>query len=216
MTPMNDNPSIVAIVEGPGDKTSVPSLVRRILYERLERYDIVVSQSKVAHTKSKLLVKLEKFLEYALLENCAAILVILDADDQCPLEQTEDLVERATGLSLNVPVAIVYANSEYETWFICSLSQHTGEGIRSHLGISPLVISPNDVESITSAKGWLTRNMPSGRRYKETVHQDPLTHHIDLDLTHSKSRSFRRLCHAIEEIVHAIDHCAPVVTPHLS
>ena len=213
MRPMNDIPSIVAIVEGPGDKNSVPGLIRRILYERFERYDIAVSQSKVAHTKSKLLGKLEQLIGYALLENCAAILVLVDADDECPLEETTSLVERAIALNLNVPVAIVYAKSEYETWFISSLSHGTGRGIRERLGISESINSPDNVEATTGAKGWLTRNMPRDRRYRETIDQANLTHHIDLDLTHHRSRSFRRLCHAVEELVQGIDTNAPIVTP---
>ena len=56
-----------------------------------------------------------------------------------------------------------------------------------------------NVEEVTAAKGWLQRHMPDDQRYSENQRSEPLTHHIDMDLTYSRSRSFRRLCHAVDE-----------------
>ena len=210
---MNENPTIVAIVEGDGELEAVPELLRRILWERLLRFDILAKKPKAAGGKPDLLKRFEKFLQYALLEPCDAILVLLDADEECPLEQVPDLAIRAAALNLDVPVAIVYARGEYETWFICSLSESTGEHIRARLGISASVNAPQNVEDIIAAKGWLEHHMPNDRGYKETQDQAPLTHYIDLNLTHSRSRSFRRFCHAVDELVYAIDHRSQAVTP---
>ena len=210
---MNENPIIVAIVEGDGELDALPDLLRRILWERLCRFDIAARRPKAANGKPDLLKKFEKFLEYALLESCDAILVLVDADEECPFQQARNLAARAAALNLNVPVAIVYAKSEYETWFICSLSECTGAPIRERLGIPESINAPQNVESIRAAKGWLEQYMPNDRGYKETEDQAPLTHHIDLDLTHNMSRSFRRLCHAVDELVYAIDHGAQIVTP---
>ena len=212
---MRDNPSIVAIVEGQGEENAVPGLVRRILWERLCKYDITRLNAIPAKGKSNLLSKFERLIGYALLENCAAILVLVDADEECPLEESAKLVKRAVALNLDVPVAIVYANSEYETWFICSLSEDEGEGIRARLGIPASVIVPENAESIRGAKEWLANSMPGDMKYQETENQENLTHHIDMDLTHGRSRSFRRLCHAVEELVQAIDSHIPLVTPSM-
>ena len=210
---MNENPTIIAIVEGDGELEAVPALLRRILWERLHRFDISAKKPKAAGGKPNLLKRFEMFLQYALLESCDAILVLVDADEECPLEQVPNLAVRAAALNLNVPVAIVYARSEYETWFICSLSECTGEPIRARLGIPASVNAPQNVEDVRAAKGWLEHHMPIDRGYKETEDQAPLTHHIDLDLTHSRSRSFRRFCHAVDELVYAIDHRSQAVTP---
>ena len=210
---MNGNPSIVAIVEGDGELAAVPDLLRRILWERLCRYDIHAPKPKRANGKPDLLKKFESFLEYAVLDNCDAILVLVDADEECPVEKARDLATRAAALNLNVPVAIVYANSEYETWFITSLSECTGQAIRARLGMSETINAPDNVENIRGAKEWLKHRMPNDIGYKETEDQEPLTHHIDFNLTHDRSRSFRRLCHAVNELVYAIDQQAPVITP---
>ena len=193
----------------------MPGLVRRILWERLYRYDISRLNAIPAKGKANLVSKFEQLIGYALHENCAAILVLVDADEECPLEESARLVERAAALNLNVPVAIVYANSEYETWFICSLSEDESEGIRARLGIPASVSAPENAESIRGAKEWLINNMSRDLKYQETEDQENLTHHIDIDLTHGRSRSFRRLCHAVEELIQAIDSHIPVVTPSM-
>jgi hypothetical protein len=58
-----------------------------------------------------------------------------------------------------------------------------------------------DAEDIVNPKQWLTDRMPPGRAYKETADQPALSSHIDLDLAHANSRSFRRLCHAVEQLL---------------
>ncbi len=210
---MNENSSIVSIVEGDGELDALPELLRRILWERLCRFDIAARKPKVANGKPDLVKRFERFLEYARLERCDAILVLVDADEECPFQKAPNLAARAAALNLDVPVAIVYAKSEYETWFICSLSEYTGAPIRERLGIPESVNAPQNVENIRAAKGWLEQHMPYDRGYKETEDQAPLTHHIALDITHNMSRSFRRLCHAVDELVYAIDHGSQIVTP---
>lgn len=205
----------MAIVEGDGDRKAVPGLVRRILWQ-CGRYDLQVAARAIA-TKGKpsLRKKFKHHLQYALANKCTAILVLLDADGECPRTEVGDLVSNANALNLDVPVAIVYAKCEYETWFICSLFPGKGDGIRKRLELPAHVIAPENAEKIRNAKGWLTDRMPRHRAYKETVDQEPLTHHIELDLVQSRSRSFRRLYHAIEELVRAVDLGEATVTPQL-
>ncbi len=55
--------------------------------------------------------------------------------------------------------------------------------------------------------------MPRDRTYKPTQDQEKLTYYISLDLVHDRSRYFRRLCHAMEELVEALDENVSDVTP---
>lgn len=206
---------IVAVVEGIGDERALPSLIRRILHERLLRYDIGTGKSQVAKGKNNLVGKFEKFVEYAMDENPAAILVLVDADEDCPVELASSLARRAAALNVQVPIAVVCAKSEYETWFICSLSDSEGNGIRRNLGLPPSVVCPENAESIRDAKGWLTGHMPRNRRYSPRIDQDDLTHHIAIETVREKSRSFRRLCDAVRELADAVDAGASAVTPVL-
>lgn len=205
----------MAIVEGKGDEKAVPGLVRRILWDNC-RHDLLVARSIVTNGKPLLLRKFERFLRYAMADGCAAVLVLLDADAECPREKAADLVQRAQELNLKIPVAIVYAKCEYETWFICSLSPDRGDKIRERLKLPAHVTAPANAEAIRDAKTWLNRHMHRHSSYKETVDQEPLTHHIELDLVRSRSRSFRRLWHAVEELVQAVDQGVATVTPRSS
>ena len=212
---MSSSSGIVAIVEGDGDRKAVPGLIRRIL-EQCGRYDLqVVARAIVTKGKPLLRRKFKRHLQYALANRCTAILVLLDADGECPRTEVGDLVLIAKALNLNVPVAIVYAKCEYETWFICSLAPDRGGGIRKRLELPEHVIAPECPETIRDAKKWLNVRMPRHRSYKETVDQEPLTYHIELDLVQLRSRSFRRLYHAIEELVRAVDLGEATVTPQL-
>ena len=210
---MNGGLSIVVVVEGTGEVKSAPGLIRRVLWERLGRYDIPRIGAVKASGKLDLVNNLEQRLGIAMSEGPDAILVLVDADDECPVEAVGSLVDRASALNLGVPVAVVYAKCEYEAWFISSLSEGTGEGIRARLSIASSVNAPEDVEGIRGAKEWLEGRMPQNQKYRETRDQEPLTHHIDLELAHRRSRSFRRLCHAVEELVSGIDESEAVVTP---
>ena len=205
--------SIMAIVEGPGDKDAVPALLRRILWERFSRYDIDVPQPRVAHGKPNLIKKLEDFLRYALIEGCTAILILLDADTDCPTQLARELAQRAATLNLRVPIAVACAKHEYEAWFISCLSTDEGDNIRQRLGIPSSVTAPEDVESVGNAKAWLENHMPHHLGYKETTDQVVLTHYINLELAHDRSRSFRRVCHAVAELVEAIDYGISAITP---
>ena len=213
MKSMHQSPIISLIVEGPGDKDSVPALLRRILWERLCRYDITAASPIKANGKSSLIKKLRNYLQYAIIEQVDGILVVLDSDKDCPRTLAANLAAEASRLSLGVPVSVVCCTQEYETWFICNLTEYSGNEIRSRLGLPSSLTSPANVEAIGSPKEWLTRNMPIARAYKETTDQANLTHHIDLELTHARSRSFRRMCHAVEELVEALDKHIMSITP---
>ena len=95
----------------------------------------------------------------------------------------------------------------YETWFLASIGTIAG-----HLDLSEVLPSVEDAEAIGNPKAWINRCFPLGRAYKETQDQEAMTHLMDLDLATS-SRSFRRLRHAIDEAIKAIDTGARIVTP---
>ncbi len=210
---MDDSLTIAVIVEGPGEVAAAPELLRRIIYEVHDIYNISIS-AKNAKNKSNLIKKLVNFLEYATIDGCDGILVMIDTDtNECPKDLASRLADIAAGRNLSIPIAIVCPNSEYETWFICALSDDAGQGIRDKLGIDASVVSPNNAECIRGAKEWLRDR--SREPYKPTSHQAALTHQIDLDLVHSRSRSFRRLCHAVDELIDAIAAGIAPVTPSI-
>jgi len=92
--------AIVPIVEGHSEVKSVPVLMRRFLYQH-GIYDVVIE--KPIRVKRQQVIKegqLERAIRQALLRpNCRAIVIILDADDDCPKELAPSLLERAINAS---------------------------------------------------------------------------------------------------------------------
>ncbi len=93
-------PSIITVVEGPGDAAALPGLLHRLLWEKLKRYDISVAYGRKEIVKTNgrpnLLKKLEKFLRYAQSKpGCEAILVLVDSDSDCSVELARELSIRS-------------------------------------------------------------------------------------------------------------------------
>ena len=199
-------PKIVPIVEGEGDVKAVPILLRRVLHNVLQQYGWDVAHPKKAHSLSALRKKLDKYLLYAAIEKDAqAILILLDLDDGCPAVEARQLANDIRALSPKLPVAIVLAHCEYEAWFLASVDTIAQGEKGQQYHFSPAFLQkptpPSNIESIRDAKGWLSRHMTPGYRYKETLHQPSMTVLIDLNLATHRSRSLRRLLHAVELLV---------------
>ena len=201
--------TIVPVVEGDGDAAALPELLGRILRDKYNRHDVSVAQGKTRVVKAKgrqnLERKLDRFLRYAQNKpECGAILILVDADVDCPVTYTEQLSQRCEQIGTRSPVQIVCACRSYESWFLASL-----ETTRGRHGIPDTVTLSGNAEDIPNAKRWLSDQMPNGQAYKATTHQASLSRGIDLDLAQRNSRSFRRLCHAIEQFLAAIDTPRP-------
>ncbi len=198
-------PTIVPVVEGDGDAAAVPQLLTRILHERYNRYDVSVAQGRnnvvKANGRRNLEKRLDKFLEYAHRKpRCRAILVLVDADVDCPVTLAQELSQHCDSVQTTCPVQIVCACTSYESWLLASLDTISGRH-----GIPGSAVLSGDPEGVSNPKQWLTDQMPSGQAYKETTHQASLSRVMDLDLVYRNSRSFRRLCHALEQLLCAID-----------
>jgi hypothetical protein len=207
-------PCIVPIVEGPGDVSAVPALIRKLLVES-SIYHVAIAGAKNAHGRGNLdkAGGLERFIRYAWKDRaCGATMVLVDADDDCPKNLALSYAQRIEALGIIFPVVIVCAKPMYETWLVASFETIAGRDLEGRRGASSEV-PPNDVESIGNCKTWITDRMPPGRIYKETTDQEAMTHLLDTSKVTSRSRSFRRLVHAVEEAVQAIDSGNRTVYP---
>ena len=195
--------SIVPIVEGHGEVAALPVLIRKILAERLNRYDLRIARPINAKGKDTLRSRIDGFVSLTL--NDDAALVLFDADEDCALELVRDICASCNGMNARIPIAVVCAVREYESWFLASLESVVDGG-------GGFAVDP---DAIPNPKERLRRALPD-ERYRETAHQAGLTARIDIDAASANSRSFRRLCHAVEELASAIDSGTAVVTPEIS
>ena len=201
--------AIVPIVEGPGELEAVPWLLRQLLWEKGE-FALQVKRALNAHGRGNLTVEggLERFLQYAAsVPGCCGVLILVDANGDCPLDLAHTLATRAEARSLPVPVAIVVAYREYETWFLASLGS-----IRGQFGLGEGLQCPRAPDRIGDPKGWLARHMRGGRVYKETTDQFPMTRAMD-QYQAVTNRSFRRLAGAVDFLAAASSHDEGAVSP---
>jgi hypothetical protein len=199
---------IQPIVEGQGDESAVPLLLRRL---RDEAQVWGLEFGKPHRRRRTQLVKkdsLQSAVQLAALrEDCAGILVLFDADDDCPAELAPTLERWAREAAGELPCVVVMANREYESWFLASI-----ETLRGMSGVLPDAASHADPEAPRDAKGELERRMRSGSSYSATVDQARMTAHLDLESAYRGCRSFRKLVTAFGALAAAAG-MAPEVWP---
>ncbi len=203
-------PTIATIVEGDGEIEALPLLARRILHES-ERFDVDVSKP-IRCSRSKILpfmpgseptVNANELQRYVLLArgnvnpHAGAILILLDSDGDCPRTLSQMILDKARGPADGLPVGVVLADREYETWFIASWEKVRPEG-----AACPDLSS--DPDKVQNPKAAIGRLLPEGLRYSETTHQAKFSDRIDLDLATDRSRSFRKLRSSILNLAEAV------------
>lgn len=186
------------IVEGHGEIQAVPVMLRRLAQEwdpglylkiprpfRAGRYKLVKPG------------ELERIVEIVArrLEIPRAILILIDAEDDCPKELAPELLARARKARSDIPIGVVLAKHEFEAWFLAAIQSLGGRrGLGNNLPAVP------DPEAISSAKELLTRNMSGSRSYSETLDQPALAAVFDMALARKRSDSFDKCCREVQRL----------------
>lgn len=183
---------VAAIVEGEGEVAALPVLLRRLNTWRAPgNYAQVLQPIRV---RRDLFLNREAELKRHLLLAAAKcgddgwILVLLDADDDCPIELGGEILARAQRCVPHRRVSVVLANREYEAWFIAAAQSLHGQ--RGFLFDSAELV---DAETPRNAKGWIGVRMAAGT-YREMTDQPAFSACMDLQQAFERSRSFRKLC----------------------
>lgn len=184
--------SIASIVEGDGEVSALPILLRRLAAE-LTPATMVNPLQPIRVRRDRFLNKEDEFRRQLLLAAAKSgedgwILIVLDADDDCPKALGIDIYQRAQQYIPHRKVSVVLANREFEAWFIAAApSLH---GVR---GFSIAPQEKIEAETPRNAKGWMREHMQGGN-YSEIRDQPAFTAKFDLQQALHNSRSFRKLC----------------------
>ncbi len=191
---------IVAIVEGHGEVTALPILLRRI-GESLEPAEYVEVPKPIRVKRQKVLKEgeLERAVKLASLQTDSrdGILILLDADTDCPKELSAEILGRAAATREDRRIRVVLAKMEYEAWFLAAASSLAGQR-----GLDDDLTPPPDPEAIRNPKGWLSQRMPANRAYRETLDQPALTATCDLAAARA-SPSFDKLWRDVVSLLRA-------------
>ena len=189
--------TIVVIVEGDGEVEAVPVLIRRI---GLEVSPLVPPDvSRPIRVPRQRIVKEGELERYVRLAAARAgddgrIVVLLDANGDCPAELASDILQRARAARSDLRIEVVLAKREYEAWFVSAI-----ESIAGFRGIHPDVSAPQDPESIGGAKEWLQDRMRGS--YRPTADQAALTARFDMALARERCPSFDKMWRATASVL---------------
>lgn len=193
--------SIVPIVEGHSEVESIPVLMRRLLNE-WGKFQLEI-EKPVRAKRNQILREgeLERRVALAVQRpNCSAIVLVLDADDDCPKVFAPAVLKRLGQAAYGKLVSVVFPKSELESWFVGSI-----ESLRGSRGISSNACSPNNPESIRDAKGHLSKLMEGNRHYLEVDDQPSFAEQFNLDQALSKCRSFRKFYNDLRRIANCLN-----------
>ena len=171
---------------------AVPVLLRRLAQWRTPGSMAEVSPP-IRVRKDRFLNRDAEFQRYLRLAaaKCGSdgwILILLDADDDCPAEVAPLILGRANAYAAHRRVSIVLAKREYEAWFIAAASSLDGKRDFALQALQAI-----EAEIPRDAKGWIGARI-AGRSYSEITDQPAFSALMDLQQVFNGSRSFRKLC----------------------
>jgi hypothetical protein len=184
---------VASIVEGDGEVAALPVLLRRMGEWQTPGVFVQVLPP-IRVRKDRFLNRADEFSRHLQLAaaKCGEggwILVLLDADDDCPAAKGAEILAQAKAIVPHRRLAVVLANREYEAWFIAAAASL--DGFRNfHCEPDD---EAEDAETPRNAKGWIRQRIAGGA-YHETTDQPAFSARMDLEVAYARSRSFRKLC----------------------
>ncbi len=203
---------IIPIVEGHGEERAVPHLIKRWLrHRRFHPYFDVPDQA--INTKGCGKIKasydtrrhlgIEHYVTAALRGRPAAIIIIIDADDECMKRGPgnslgPELLARARKVAPHIPLAVVAADPEYEAWFLASIDSIRASGLLPES--SKRVPRIQNPESHRGCKKMIADLLCGS--YEETVHQLKLSRALSFSQTvRQRAPSYDKLLRDLERIL---------------
>lgn len=183
--------AVASIVEGDGEVRALPILLRRMA-EWKSPGVVVNPLTPIRVRRDRFLNRDDEFRKQLLLASAKCgdqgwILIVLDADDDCPAKLGAEILRRAGNHVPHRRVSVVLANREFEAWFIAAV--RSLDGLR---GLSlPEAVQP-DAEVPRDAKGWIEKYMHGS--YRVLLDQPAFAARFDLQQAFDGSRSFRKFC----------------------
>lgn len=209
---------IAPIVEGYGEVYAVPVLLRRV-WDRVSGGKRIHVLPPIRQPRTQLLQPppggrvevgaastpkekgVEKAVRFAALKLGryrtqgleTLILMLLDADDDCPAQVGPGMLASIRDAAGGIDSTMVFAKYEFETWFGAAAAS-----LGKHLKLRDEDGQDADAGGARRRKKWIAERF-RGQRYSETIDQVALTRDMDLDACRRNSESFRKLWRELED-----------------
>jgi len=124
-----DPPVIASVVEGDGEVAALPKLLHRIATELDVLNLLTPTPMRIPRGKLTTNGGIERAVaaEALRVPGKGGVLVLLDADDDCPAEYAPILLARARHARPHKQVTVVLANREFEAWFLAAAPSLAGQ-----------------------------------------------------------------------------------------
>ncbi len=150
------------VVEGHGDRAALPVVLRRLVSHLRPGVSVAVARPVRVARDGLVRRRGERHRAIELAGAKAGVgrpvLLVVDADDDCPAELARTWLSDARRDCPGPPVYVVVAKREFEAWFLASA--HSLGGKR---GLAHDLEPPPDPEAVQGAKEWLSRRMAARR-----------------------------------------------------
>ena len=198
---------VAVVAEGKGETAAVPVLLRRIAGVVAPGLNLKITVLRKGRQQVVKNPNFEQIIDLAArrIGRSGLLLVLLDADTDCPAQLGPELVERAMRTRPDRTARVVLAKTEYEAWFVAA-----AESIAGKHGLRADMVAPEDPEAIRDAKGWLMRHMASGQTYRPSADQASLTATFDMTAARS-APSFDKLWRDVATELRSRYHQGPNV-----
>ena len=194
---MGAMPVVASVVEGQGEVSALPELMRRVAREQ---FATEIDCQKPHRVPRDRMVDGNTFLAEAVRLQSGRIaavggtvIILADSDDDDPEMLRSDLQRTADAVAPDAVVAVV-AVREFEAWFLAGV-----ESLRGHRDVRDDASYPGNPEAKRGCKEALAGLMHS--TYSPIRHQVAFAARVDLQLIADRSESFRDLVAAIEKAI---------------
>ena len=179
--------TIASIGEGEGEVSALPKLLHRVAGELGMAPILTPTPMRVMRGKLTCTGGIERAVSAIAtrVTGSGGVLVVLDADDDCPADLGPRLLIRAQAARPDKRIAVVLPKREFEAWYLAAAPSLAGQQ-----GFPDPLLPPGDPEAPRDCKGWLTRARRQGHPYKPTVDQAPLASLFDMKMARASSPSF--------------------------
>lgn len=185
---------ILLVLEGYGDVQAAPVLVRRVLGELHGIFPSTIETHRrggLAHLRANDWAHFRRFLLTAFTEHMPVLWMVDNDNGICARTLLQEMYRHAQSVGIQQRLAFCFWYREYETMFL-----YDPEGVSRKLSIQNFSV-PEEPDNLRASKEFISRAMPSGYAYKETINQSQLSAVIDLALVRSRYKSFQHLERAL-------------------
>jgi Domain of unknown function (DUF4276) len=201
---------IGSIVEGETETQCVPAILKRIWYELLAQTEVVVPLPPARQSRDQLvndaydtlaanILKVSMQLQKKLKDKSndrGVILILLDAEDDCPATLGPRLLVRASSARSDAKIACVLAKRSLENWIVAGAASL--QGVNGLLAAAPI---PEHAEE-QSGVAWLKKQLATSdrsRSYSKVTDAKIFFRDINLAECRLNSPSFDKLCRELEK-----------------